>query len=167
MSVEDGSGCAIDAVIAGGEPQTFRRHAVLGERAGLVGADHGRGAESLDRGQTFDHGIALGHALHAAGERHGRDDRQALGDGSDGEGDSRLDHQDERLAGGDARGGDQGGDQSVAWTSWPVRCSSLRSSGDASGFISITSCVVRPSSVAMPVATTTPRPVPRVMAVPL
>ena len=65
----------------------------------------------LDRGQTFDHGIALGHAPHAAGERHGRDNRQALGDGGDGESNSRLDHQHERLAGGDAGGGDQGGDE--------------------------------------------------------
>ena len=55
----------------------------------------------------------------------------------------------------------------IAPTSWRVSPASLRSSGEVSPSASMTSRVVSPSSVAMPVATTTPSPVPRVMAVPL
>ena len=55
----------------------------------------------------------------------------------------------------------------VTLTNCAVSRSSLRSSGEASGSAAMTRLVICPSSVAMPVATTTPRPVPRVMAVPL
>ena len=58
-------------------------HLVLRERAGLVGADDGRGAERLDRGELAHDGAALGHALHAEGERDRRDGREPLGDGGD------------------------------------------------------------------------------------
>ena len=56
---------------------------------------------------------------------------------------------------------------SVTHTSWPESRASFFSSGEASGSASSTSREMRPSSVSMPVATTTPIPVPLVMLVPL
>ncbi len=60
-------------------------HLVLRERAGLVGADDGGGAERLDRGELADDGAALGHPLHAEREGDGGDRGQPLGDRGDGE----------------------------------------------------------------------------------
>ena len=62
---------------------TLHRHLVAGERAGLVGADHGRGAKRLHGMQFLDDRMMFGHAAHAEREhdcqnrgepfRHGRD----------------------------------------------------------------------------------------------
>jgi len=46
----------------------------LRERAGLVGADVGDGAERLERVELADDDVALDHGLGAAGERDGEDD---------------------------------------------------------------------------------------------
>ncbi len=109
--IEDLSRCVIDLIIGGRQPQALHRHAVLGEGAGLVGADDGGGAKGLDRRQALHHRIALGHAPHAPGERHRRHDGEALGDGRDGKRDRRLDHQEEIFARGDAGHGNEGGDE--------------------------------------------------------
>ncbi len=55
----------------------------------------------------------------------------------------------------------------VAQTSWPESRARRFSSGELSGSASSTSCEMRPSSVARPVAATTPVPLPRVTEVPL
>ena len=60
-------------------------HLVLGKRAGLVGADGLRAAESLDGRELADDCLALGHLGHAKRQHDGHDGDQALGDGSDGE----------------------------------------------------------------------------------
>ena len=54
-------------------------HFVLGQRAGLVGADDLRAAQGLHGGQAADDGVALGHIGHADGQHHRNHRRQALG----------------------------------------------------------------------------------------
>ncbi len=61
----------------GGE-DALHRHLVLGERTGLVGADHGHRAQRLHRGQAADDGVAPRHALHADGQHDGHDGGQAF-----------------------------------------------------------------------------------------
>ncbi len=63
------------------------RHLVQGEGAGLVRADHRRGAQRLDRVEPLHDGVLLGHPGDADGEGHRDDGGQALGDGGDREGD--------------------------------------------------------------------------------
>ncbi len=55
------------------DEQLLDPHPILGERAGLVRADHGRAAERLDRGQVLDERLPLRHSLtaHREGERDG------------------------------------------------------------------------------------------------
>ena len=45
------------------EPEVRDGHAVLRQRAGLVGADGGRGAERLDRLEVLHEAVLLRHAL--------------------------------------------------------------------------------------------------------
>ena len=61
-------------------PKPVHRHAALGERAGLVGADHVGRTEGLDRGQALDERPPPSHAPDA--DRQSKRDRrqQALGD---------------------------------------------------------------------------------------
>ena len=58
----------------------------LGERAGLVGAEHVHAAEVLDRVQAPDDDLLAGHALGAAGERDADDRGQEFRGEADGEG---------------------------------------------------------------------------------
>jgi hypothetical protein len=60
-------------------------HAVLGQRAGLVGADHAHRAERLDGGQPADERPALEHAPRAERQREGDHGGQACGHDGDGD----------------------------------------------------------------------------------
>ena len=73
----------VDQRVGGGDGA--QRHLVAGQRAGLVRADHGRGAERLDRRQLADDGVGRRHPPHAEAQPHGDDRRQRLGDRGDGE----------------------------------------------------------------------------------
>ena len=53
-------------------------HLVLGQRAGLIGADDGGAAERLDRGQLPDEHVASDHALDAEGQGDGDDGGKAF-----------------------------------------------------------------------------------------
>ena len=59
---------ACDLVLVARGPEVVDRHLVLGEGAGLVGADDARRTEGLDRGELLHEGVALGHALDGHGE---------------------------------------------------------------------------------------------------
>ena len=56
-------------------------HFVAGERAGLVGAYYGRGAEGLDCRKLAHDGIGRRHAPYPEAQPHGHDRRQRLRDG--------------------------------------------------------------------------------------
>mmetsp|Transcript_18113 Transcript_18113/g.45606 ORF Transcript_18113/g.45606 Transcript_18113/m.45606 type:complete len:286 (-) Transcript_18113:502-1359(-) len=56
-------------------------HLVGGQRAGLVGADHGGAAQGLHTGQRAHDGVVCGHAPRAQRQARGHHRRQALGDG--------------------------------------------------------------------------------------
>ena len=58
-----------------GAHHPLHRHLVARERAGLVGADHGRRAERLDGGQAPHEGVAPRHPLDAQGQSE-RDRRE-------------------------------------------------------------------------------------------
>jgi hypothetical protein len=73
-------------------------HAVLGQRARLVRADHGRCPETLDRGQAAHQDTTPHEALHAEGECGRRNGRQAFGHRRDGERDGRAQHVEGRDA---------------------------------------------------------------------
>ncbi len=53
---------------------------VLGDRAGLVGAEHVDATELLDRGQVADHGVVASQLRRAHGHRHRQHRRQRHGD---------------------------------------------------------------------------------------
>ena len=67
-------------------------HLVPGQRPGLVGADDGGGAQSLDGGQSADERAHPGHALHPQRQRHGGHGGQPLGHGGDGQREADLQH---------------------------------------------------------------------------
>ncbi|MNV45149.1 hypothetical protein D3C71_1369350 [compost metagenome] len=50
-------------------------HFIAGQSAGLVGADDGHGAYRFNGGQAPHDGVALGHCLHADGQRDGQHGR--------------------------------------------------------------------------------------------
>ena len=157
-----------DLDLARWHAEPSHRHPVLGQGAGLVGEDDGGRAQRLDRRQTLDQRVLPRHAPHAARERERRDDRQALGNGRDGKRDRRFDDEERILAAGEADGDDrcrhdQGRPDELRRQ--PGELASRAASCPA--WASSTSCETRPSSVASPVATTTPMPLPRVTAVPL
>ncbi len=79
-------------------PQALHRHFVARERAGFVGADHGRAAQGLDRGQVADDGVAPGHAAHAYGQRDREHHHQPLGDHRHRQRHRRQEHLHRRLA---------------------------------------------------------------------
>ena len=60
------------------DPHAPGRHAVLGQRAGLVRADHRGRAQCLHRGEPLHQASAAGHALNAQREREGERRQQAL-----------------------------------------------------------------------------------------
>ena len=64
------------------------RHPVEGEGARLVAADDGGAAQRFHRGQTFDKGVALRHALYAERHYDGGCGGQTFGDDGDGERDA-------------------------------------------------------------------------------
>jgi hypothetical protein len=64
------------------------RHLVQRQRAGLVGAHHGRRAEGVDGMEVLHDGAPLGHRLHPEREGHGDDRREALGNRGDREHDA-------------------------------------------------------------------------------
>ena len=68
-------------------------HAVLGERAGLVGAHHVDAGQTLDRGQFLDQALPPAEPDHADGERDRRHQHQALGHHRH----QRADHAQHRL----------------------------------------------------------------------
>ncbi len=63
-----------------GDVEHDDRHPVLGEGAGLVGADDGHRAQGLHRGQAADQGGPGQHALRPEGQGDGDHGRQAFGD---------------------------------------------------------------------------------------
>ena len=73
----------VDQRVGGGDGA--QRHLVAGQRAGLVRADHGGGAERLDRRQLANDGVGRRHPPHAEAQPHCDDGRQRLRDRSDGE----------------------------------------------------------------------------------
>ena len=90
-------------------PQPPDRHLVLGERAGLVGADDGGAAEGLHGRQPADDRPAAGHPRDPDRQGDGDRRRQALGDGADGQRDRCGEHLHGPLAADHADGeGDRG-----------------------------------------------------------
>ena len=73
-------------------------HAVLRQRAGLVGADHRHRAQRFHRCEPPHEGLPRGHAPGAHGQGHRHDGRKRLGNRRDGEGDRREQHEHRRLA---------------------------------------------------------------------
>ena len=62
-------GRVFQARLTVGRPGPGDAHPVLGERAGLVGADDRRGPERLHRGQPLDQGTPAGHLPHPDRQR--------------------------------------------------------------------------------------------------
>ena len=60
-------------------------HLVAGQRAGLVGRDHGRAAQRLHGVEALHHCAPGGHPLHPDREYHREDGRQPFRHGSDGQ----------------------------------------------------------------------------------
>ena len=78
VGLNRGSGfvaAAVDADEAFAGPDLSNAHPVLGDRAGLVGADEGGRPQRLDRLQPSDQRMLIGHLLGADGQRQ-RDGRQ-------------------------------------------------------------------------------------------
>ncbi len=78
-----------------GRPQRDDVHLVLGQRAGLVGADEGGGAEGLHRFEPAHQRVARGHPLRADRQRERDCRKQPLGD----QGDRDPDAEDEPVPG--------------------------------------------------------------------
>src|ERR1043166_5268641 len=93
------------------DPALHHRHLVLGEGAGLVGADHRGAAQGLDGGELADERMALDHRAHAEREADRDHRRQPFGDRRDREADRGHEELDQRLfLGGQVveRGGQEG-----------------------------------------------------------
>jgi len=67
------------------------RHAVAGQGAGLVGAEHGDRAQRLDRRRAPDQCLVLGHPPRAQREEHREHHRELLRDGGDRQGQAGQD----------------------------------------------------------------------------
>ena len=95
---------AIGGCLAVGRPEIFdrhqhtaaievlHRHPVLGEGAGLVGADHRGAAEGFHRRQLADDRPPLGHAVHADGQGDGHDRGQLFRDRPHRQGHGSVEH---------------------------------------------------------------------------
>jgi len=95
-------------------PQRPHAHPPLGQRAGLVGADHVGRAERLDRGQPLDQRPPPRHPSHADGQRQGDRRQEALGHVGDQQADREGRRVAEREAGDRAADGEEdnpGGDR--------------------------------------------------------
>ena len=77
-----------------GGQDALDRHLVLRQCPGLVRGDDGGGPERLDGVEVLHHGLVAGQTLHADGQDHGQDGRQALRDRGDREGDPQQQHGD-------------------------------------------------------------------------
>ena len=142
-------------------------HAVLGEGAGLVGADDRRRAQRLDRAEPLDERAPPGQHPHA--DREGKRDRrqQPLGDVGDQETDREHGRVGERQP---AASVPSGRKARPTATATPAISQATRRTSRSSGLSSPTrseSAAMRPSSVRMPVAKTTASASPPVQAVPL
>ena len=73
-------------------------HLVLGEGAGLVGADVGDGTQRFDSRQTPDKGVLFNHLVCAQRQRDGNDGRQCFRNRRDGKTDRGEQHQYRRFA---------------------------------------------------------------------
>ncbi len=84
-------------------PRSLDEHPVLGQRPGLVRADHRHRPEGLDGRQAANEGAPRRHPSRSQGQGDGDHGRQALGDGRDREADRRQEHRARGLAAGEAR----------------------------------------------------------------
>ena len=69
---------AVDPARAAWSPCLDDRHLVLGQCAGLVGADESGGAQCLHRLEVPDKGVSLAHSLRTDGQRQGDGRQQSL-----------------------------------------------------------------------------------------
>ena len=149
-------------------PQPGHGHLRLGERAGLVGADHRRRAERLHRQQLLDQRVPPGHPPHTDRQRHRQRRRESLGNQGDHHPereDERRHHRLPRRASGPrtAARRSPGRPQRPGGPSpRPARCSGVRCRGARAASLKI-----RPNSVAVPVAKTTALPAPATTSVPM
>ena len=65
--------------------QLHNTHVARRERAGLVGANDGHAAKRLDTREALDDRMTARHLQRTQRQRHRHDNRQSLGDRSDGE----------------------------------------------------------------------------------
>jgi len=72
---------AADLIFPVGYNDSAHSHFVLGQRAGLVGADERHRTKGLDGGQAADDGVPCRHPLDTYSERHRHDGRKSLWDG--------------------------------------------------------------------------------------
>ena len=93
-----GDGEGLRPVLLSRRPHVHHRHPVLGEGAGLVGADDPGAAQGLHSGEPLDDGVAARHALHPQGQHDGDDGGQALGNGGHRQGDGGHEHVQNLLA---------------------------------------------------------------------
>ena len=82
---------------AAGDIELLHRHFILGQRAGLVGANHAGAAERFHGRQTADQGVPLDHPLHADRQRDGHDRRQGFRHDGDGQSDAKEQQLGDRL----------------------------------------------------------------------
>src|SRR5690625_4667360 len=144
-----------------------RRHLVARQGPRLVGTDDRGGAQGLDGWQAAHHGIACRHPLHADRQGDGDDCRQALGY----EAYRQRHHRHERLdpvvaSQKTAKRKRRRAPMMANQVNWVPKRLIWRSSGVVSSSTSASSALMRPISVALPVATTTPRPWPVAIMVP-
>ena len=88
-------------------PDQGRLHPVLGQSAGLVGADHVGRAERLHRAEPLDDGAAAGQGADGDGQRQGDHRQQPLGDKSRHEPNREDDGVDQRQPGREGRERDE------------------------------------------------------------
>ncbi len=81
-----------------GDKDLAHGHFIFGQSAGLIRADDRHAAQSLDRGQPADQGVAFDHPLHAEGERDSDNGGEGLGDDGNRQRDTEDEHVDQRLA---------------------------------------------------------------------
>ena len=132
-----------------------RAHPVLGQRAGLVGADHGRRAERLDRAQPLDERAAARELGDADRERERDRRQQPLGHVGDDQPDREAERVVEREPGREPadrqeRDPDDDGDE----RDQPRDPAHLRLERARLGLDPLDSAAIRPSSVCIPVAKT-------------
>ena len=89
----EGVVAVFEVELAERRPDANGTHPILGQRAGLVRADDGRGTERLDRGKPADESSTSCERRHADREREGDRRQEPLGD----VGDDEPDREDERL----------------------------------------------------------------------